>query len=110
MVLKGTHAQGMNILQNNGLAAGQMVQHLHFHLIPRFQNEGPVSLEGMLQVKRMDEKTLDKISAAIKAGAGSPEPGEIEEPEPVVKKSFAPQKPKGGEQEAEEEFEEIDFE
>ena len=30
---------GMNILQNNGEAAGQTVFHFHIHLIPRFKND-----------------------------------------------------------------------
>ena len=29
---------GLNILQNNGEAAGQTVFHFHMHLIPRYQN------------------------------------------------------------------------
>ena len=29
-------ANGINILNNNGLAAGQTVEHLHFHIIPRY--------------------------------------------------------------------------
>lgn len=32
-------ADGFNILQNNGEAAGQTVKHLHFHIVPRFGNE-----------------------------------------------------------------------
>ena len=28
-------AEGVNILQNNGLVAHQVVQHVHFHIIPR---------------------------------------------------------------------------
>jgi len=36
----GLGAQGVNILQNNGTCAGQEVPHLHFHLIPRFENDG----------------------------------------------------------------------
>ena len=33
------HCDGMNILQNNGEAAGQTVFHLHVHLIPRYEND-----------------------------------------------------------------------
>lgn len=35
-----TGAQGFNVLQNNGRAAGQEVDHLHWHIIPRFANDG----------------------------------------------------------------------
>ena len=31
---------GLNIVQNNGEAAGQTVQHFHMHLIPRYVNDG----------------------------------------------------------------------
>lgn len=30
---------GYNLLQNNGACAGQTVAHVHFHLIPRFNNK-----------------------------------------------------------------------
>ena len=30
---------GLNIVQNNGLAAGQTVFHFHFHLIPRYDGD-----------------------------------------------------------------------
>lgn len=30
------HADGFNIVQNNGEAAGQTVKHLHIHVIPRY--------------------------------------------------------------------------
>lgn len=33
------HAIGVNVLQNNGKAAGQIVAHTHFHVIPRFEND-----------------------------------------------------------------------
>lgn len=38
--INGLGADGVNILQNNGAAAGQEVEHLHFHVIPRFKNDG----------------------------------------------------------------------
>ena len=34
------HCDGVNILQNNGEAAGQTVHHFHLHLIPRYQDDG----------------------------------------------------------------------
>ena len=36
---EGLHADGINILQNNGEAAGQTVFHFHMHLIPRYQDD-----------------------------------------------------------------------
>lgn len=33
-------ADGVNILQNNGKASGQEVEHIHVHVIPRFENDG----------------------------------------------------------------------
>jgi histidine triad (HIT) family protein len=38
--MKATKADGFNIIQNNKEAAGQVVQHLHFHVVPRFKNDG----------------------------------------------------------------------
>lgn len=34
------NCDGINLVQNNGEAAGQTVKHLHFHLIPRYNNDG----------------------------------------------------------------------
>ncbi|MCC8050739.1 MAG: HIT family protein [Clostridiales bacterium] len=36
---EGLHADGLNLVQNNGAAAGQTVDHFHIHLIPRYQND-----------------------------------------------------------------------
>ncbi len=33
-------ADGMNIVQNNNKVAGQLVSHVHFHLIPRYKGDG----------------------------------------------------------------------
>jgi len=38
-VKKATKAEGISILQRNGKAAGQEVMHIHFHIIPRFNND-----------------------------------------------------------------------
>ena len=34
------YSEGLNIVQNNGSVAGQVIFHLHFHLIPRRQGDG----------------------------------------------------------------------
>ena len=34
-VSKAVDAEGYNVLNNNGPAAGQLVEHVHFHIIPR---------------------------------------------------------------------------
>ncbi len=33
-------ADGLNLVQNNGEAAGQTVKHFHLHVIPRYENDG----------------------------------------------------------------------
>jgi histidine triad (HIT) family protein len=38
--MKGLGADGVNIIQNNGAVAGQVVPHIHFHVIPRFEGDG----------------------------------------------------------------------
>ncbi|NLW87650.1 MAG: HIT family protein [Planctomycetes bacterium] len=38
-VKKVTACQGVNVLQNNGRVAHQLVQHVHFHIIPRNEND-----------------------------------------------------------------------
>jgi histidine triad (HIT) family protein len=35
----GVQPEGINVLQNNGPAAGQVVFHYHVHLIPRWQGD-----------------------------------------------------------------------
>ncbi len=41
-VIAATGAQGLNVIVNNGRAAGQTIDHCHWHLIPRF-NDDPVN-------------------------------------------------------------------
>ena len=38
--VKGLQADGINVSQANGRTAGQVVPHIHFHVIPRFASDG----------------------------------------------------------------------
>lgn len=55
-------ADGMNILQNNGKAAGQSVFHFHMHLIPRYYGDG-VALGMERGSETLDD--LDQVMAEI---------------------------------------------
>jgi len=39
-ILAATGATAYNVLQNNGGAASQVVEHVHFHIIPRYASSG----------------------------------------------------------------------
>ena len=39
-VKAATRADGINIVMNNEPAAGQLIMHTHFHIIPRFTGDG----------------------------------------------------------------------
>ncbi len=39
------NAKGVNVLNNNGEAAGQTVSHLHFHIIPRYDENDAIVAE-----------------------------------------------------------------
>ncbi len=61
---KTLNCDGINILQNNGTAAGQSVFHLHFHIIPRFDGD-QVNIPWFTQSYTDGE--ADALAAKIKA-------------------------------------------
>jgi len=58
-------AEALNVLQNNGRAAGQAVDHLHVHLIPRSAGDG---LGFRWPAKQADFAVLARQAEEIKAG------------------------------------------
>ena len=54
---------GFNLVQNNFPAAGQVIPHLHFHIIPRMKGDGPLRMvPGKIQAKDEDlRKIVQKI-------------------------------------------------
>ena len=61
-LVKGLNADGLNLVQNNGLAAGQTVFHYHLHLIPRYEgdNVGGLWTPGTLSEEQKKE-ILEKV-------------------------------------------------
>ncbi|MBI9111114.1 HIT family protein [Maridesulfovibrio ferrireducens] len=66
-IVKATGADGLNLLMNNNDAAGQLVFHAHFHLIPRFKDDG-LKLWDQGEYNDMDEAMAlaQKIEKMIK--------------------------------------------
>lgn len=54
---------GLNILQNNGQAAGQTVFHFHIHLIPRYEND---DIRLGWKPEKVDFSEITKIAENIK--------------------------------------------
>lgn len=55
--------EGLNVVQNNGLIAGQTVYHFHLHLIPRYEGDG---VKMSWTPHKSDPKELEVIRKAIK--------------------------------------------
>lgn len=63
---KALNCDGINIVQNNGEAAGQTVFHFHMHIIPRYINDGQNInwIPGTSEPEER-EKIAQKIKAAL---------------------------------------------
>ncbi len=66
--VKAVGAAGFNILQSNGPCAGQVVPHIHFHIVPRNDGDG-IGL-GFRQKPPMEDDfaaTAEAIRAALRS-------------------------------------------
>ena len=57
------HCDGLNLVQNNGEAAGQTVFHFHLHMIPRYKNDG-VGLGW--KIGKLTDEDKEELLAKIK--------------------------------------------
>ena len=58
-MMKGLGCDGINIIQNNGEAAGQTVHHLHIHVIPRVAGDEAIKEWNHLSVS--DDETAEIV-------------------------------------------------
>jgi len=56
-------SEGYNVLCNNGRAAGQLVEHLHFHIIPRNTGDG---VFDRWPAYKYQEGKIEEITAKIR--------------------------------------------
>lgn len=64
-VLKAVNPEGLNIGQNNGRAANQIIPHVHVHIIPRFKED---VITGRWPSRRpVPDSELEEISESIRS-------------------------------------------
>ena len=56
-------ADGVSVFQSNGAAAGQTVNHLHFHMVPRRAGDGRLTSNWAPTQDAID--ALDRIHALL---------------------------------------------
>ena len=72
-ISKAINPDGFTMGINHGEASGQVVKHLHFHIIPRWKNDGGKSLHGVVNNKPKESvsEIADKIRKTAYRGQGS---------------------------------------
>jgi histidine triad (HIT) family protein len=58
---------GLNIFQNNGLDAGQHVQHFHVHVVPRYPGSDPQLLFQQAEFEPVPFERQAELAAALQA-------------------------------------------
>jgi histidine triad (HIT) family protein len=69
VIPKAVDAQGFNLGINNGRVAGQEVMHVHFNIIPRFEGDNGLPIQGLvkLEVKEDLNSIGEKIRSLLKS-------------------------------------------
>lgn len=65
---KATSCHGYNVMVNNYKASGQLVPHVHYHIVPRYQGDGVM---GKWKHGKYNEREAEEYTKAIKSELGS---------------------------------------
>lgn len=69
-VVSAVKADGFNVGQNNGIAANQIVPHVHVHIVPRFKRDSP---DGRWPARRVaPHNELEQVARTIKQNLAMP--------------------------------------
>jgi histidine triad (HIT) family protein len=69
-LVEGLGADGVNLFQANGAAAGQVVPHVHVHVIPRYNDDGHHwnwTSSTYADAEEM-QRVADRVAAAVRRG------------------------------------------
>ena len=64
-ILAGTGAEGFNLELNNGSVSGQLVNHVHWHIVPRYEGDGRELWRGRSYGEGEAEVIVEKIKSKI---------------------------------------------
>jgi len=65
-VMKAVNAHGFNLVANTNKAAGQMIFHVHFHLVPRFEGDRAITVKKYAYGEGEIKKVAESIANFIK--------------------------------------------
>ena len=62
LIIRKLKPDGYNVLQNNGAVAGQVINHLHVHIVPRYIDDG---IRLPLPMEKVTEDSLKDLCKII---------------------------------------------
>lgn len=65
LIQKKLHPNGFTIGINHGKVSGQVVEHLHIHIIPRFTGDGGGSIHSVVNMP--GDKSVDEVLRILKS-------------------------------------------
>jgi len=70
-IAKAYDPAGLNVFQNNGVAAGQSVPHYHVHIVPSYAGDRPGRIFRNEEFERRPHEELVEIAERIRVSMGT---------------------------------------